>query len=123
MPSLVLKASSCLVTKMKRKELNAANGISVFQKQQVTFDPKNIYKKVCRQQTTRHRKPGSLTARAFSVKQAHPLGLSLRKWESLPFVTLETRKELGRVTFAKAYGTVAKDRETPLANHRLRRPL
>ena len=42
MPSLVLKASSCPVTKMKKKELNAANGISVFQKQQVTFDPKYI---------------------------------------------------------------------------------
>ena len=69
------------------------------------------------------KKLGSLTVRTFSVKQAHPLGFSLRKWESLPFVTLETRKELGRVTFAKAHGTVAKDRETPLANHRLRRSL
>ena len=66
--------------------------------------------------TKNDKKLESLTVRAFSVKQAHPLRLSLRKGESLPFATLETRGNLGRVNFAKAYGTVAKDRETPLAN-------
>ena len=50
------------------------------------------------------------TVRSFSVKQVYPLGLSLRKRESLPFATSETRGNLGRVNFAKAYGTVTKDR-------------
>jgi len=104
MSSLVLKASSCPVTKMKRKELNAANGISVFQKQQVTFDPKYIRFECNKPRNTENR-DHLITVRAFSVKQAHPLGLSLRKWESLPFATLETRGNLGRVNFAKTYGT------------------